>query len=98
MVKVQHDPLFQIFQRRLNDTLLVEHPREEEVVDSVVKEYMDLLNGRGTIPPRLYKYLEQDVREEVTHMLKKTTYGFFNLGEYHRVSGQLVNKLKMRGS
>lgn len=98
MNKVQHDPLFQIFQRRLNEAMLVDHASEDELIAAVVKEYMDLLNGRGFVPPRLYKYLEQDVREEVTHMLKKTTYGYFNFSEYHRVSGNLVNKLKVRGS
>ena len=98
MSKVQQDPLFQIFQKHLNQVMLSDTICEEDLIEQVVADYMGVLNARGYVPPRLYRYLESDVREEVQDMLKKTTYGHFNLAEYKRTSGMLVNKLKVRGS
>ena len=96
-MKVQPDPLFDIFRKHLNQALIEDEVREEEIINKTVQEYMDRLSARGYVPPRLQKFLEQDVRDDVTQMLKKTTYGYFNLNEYHKARGQLVNKIKVRG-
>lgn len=82
----QQDPLFDIFKREIDSAMFEAESdvREEEIIARVVKSYMDLINKKGFVPTRLYSFLEQDVREDVTHMLKKTTYGYFNFSEYKR--------------
>lgn len=97
-MKEQHDPLYNIFRKHLSEALLIDGACEHEMIDKVIAEYMQSLNGRGFVPPRLAKFLEQDVKEEIQHMLKKTTYGFFSFKEFHNSSHRLVNKLKVRGS
>lgn len=75
-----------------------EEQHGDQLVSSVVSEYMDFINQQGLIPNRLYHFIEKDVLEDVTQMLKKTTYGYFNLREYQKARGSLLNKLKVRGS
>lgn len=94
----QQDPLFKIFRQHLNEALLSEESSEEALIDAVVKEYMQILNGRGFVPTRLHKFLEQDAREEVVAMLRKTTYGHFSLAEFSISNDRLAHRLKSRGS
>lgn len=94
----QQDPLFKIFRRHLNEALLLEQTSEEDLTQQIVSEYMELLNARGFVPSRLCKYLEQDVKEEVKNMFRKTTYGHFSFAEYHKSSSQLAQRLKSRNN
>ena len=91
------DPLFEIFQKRMTQALS-EETNSEELLSNVVREYMDIINSKGIIPKRLYKFIEEDVKDDVTCMYRKTTYGHFDLEQYRMANGHLVNKLKVRGS
>lgn len=97
-MRVPKDPLFDIFQRHVTTALMAESETPETLIAGVVKEYMGVINKQGIIPHRLYSFLEEDVREDVAHMLKKTTYGYFNLDDYRRSRRGLIDKLKIRGS
>ncbi len=98
-MKVQQDPLFDLFKQEVDAAMfeVEEEQLEEKIIFQVVKNYMNVINRSGFVPSRLYKFLEQDVREDVIHMMKKSTYGYFNFDDYRKRRRHLVNKLKTRG-
>lgn len=95
-MKFQQDPLYQIFKRQMDEALMHEESREDEVIGNVVSEYMEVLNKKAMLPPRLYKFIEQDVREDVTAMMKKSTYGYFDLKSYQCSIHQTTLKRRLR--
>ena len=92
------DPLFEIFQKEMTEAIMRDSATSDELISTVVEQYMERINGKGVIPKRLYQFIEEDVKEDVTCMVQKTTYGHFSLEDYKKANGHLINKLKVRGS
>ncbi len=78
-----HDLLYTLFEQHLFNAL-VENETSDEFLGRVVGEYMKLLSSRGTIPLEHQSVIETDLRDEVREMLRKKTYGHYNLAEFRR--------------
>ena len=80
------DTLYELFERHLLD-LTRPHQSHEELIFDVVAAYIFHLMELGNVPHQVMDALEIDIREEVTEIYRKKTYGFLNLQEYrdHRV-------------
>ena len=77
------DPLFQIFSRRLTDHSNM-NESFHEFIHNVVCDYLLHLYGVGFIPQKLELDIEEDLKAEVLEMLRKKTYGFFDLKSYRQ--------------
>lgn len=78
------DPLYFIFEQHLLNAL-VEDEGTEAFLARVVDDYVAKLIATGTVIPReVLPMIEHDLREEVLEMLRKKTYGHFNLADYRR--------------
>ena len=77
------DPLYAIFERYLYNSFL-EEENSEEFVAKVVSEYLAHMQKSALIPARHVANIETDLKEEVTEMLRKKTYGHFNLKEFRK--------------
>jgi hypothetical protein len=83
----QIDPLYALFEQHLF-TALVEEEATDAFIERVVADYMDALQSNGTIIPREHiASLEVDLREEVLEMLRKKTYGHYDLNAYRKANG-----------
>ena len=82
----QIDLLYSIFELHLFNAL-VEDETADEFVESVVKEYVKRVSKSGTILPEHRQQVETDLREEVLEMMRKKTYGHFNLKEFRKANG-----------
>lgn len=81
------DPLYVIFEKHLM-TALVEDETIEEFLACVVMTYMGHLRSNGTVIPASHvSMIETDLREEVLEMVRKKTYGHYNLASYRRANG-----------
>ena len=81
------DPLYYIFEQHLFNAL-VEDEGTDAFLTRVVQDFVTRLVASGTvIPGEVLPILEQDLRDEVLEMLRKKTYGHFNLGDYRRANG-----------
>ena len=80
-MKIDKDPLVNIFERHLHRALM-QDDSADVLIDNVIKEYTDFLTRKGLAPLRYLEFIEIDAREEVSDMLKKKTYGHFNFTEY----------------
>lgn len=81
------DPLYVIFEKHLM-TALVEDETLEEFLDCVVMKYMGHLRTNETVIPVSHvSTIETDLREEVLEMVRKKTYGHYNLASYRRANG-----------
>jgi len=82
-MKATADLLYTIFEQQLLSAM-VEDETSDEFLARVVREYMLLLNARGNILPKHVSVIEADLREEVLEMMRKRTYGYYNLAEFRR--------------
>ncbi len=78
------DLLYHIFEQHLFNAL-VEDETSEQLLDCVVKEYIRQLSAEdGIIPASHLEGVETDLKEEVLEMLRKKTYGHYNLADYRK--------------
>lgn len=83
-MRAQTDSLYSIFEQNLFNAL-VEDETTAEFLHRVVKDYLSQLAATGTIVPKEHvESVEDDLREEVLEMLRKKTYGYFNLSEFRK--------------
>ena len=78
-----HDLLFTLFEQHLFNAL-VENETSDEFLARVVTEYVKLLSARGIMTREHKSQIEIDLREEVLEMLRKKTYGHFNLASFRK--------------
>jgi calcineurin-like phosphoesterase len=78
-----HDLLYTLFEQHLFNAL-VENETSDEFLARVVAEYIKLLSSRGMITREHRSIIEEDLKEEVLEMLRKKTYGHFNLAAFRR--------------
>ncbi|MES2855781.1 MAG: hypothetical protein V4692_07955 [Bdellovibrionota bacterium] len=78
------DQLYSIFEQHLFHAL-VEDEGSDVFIDRVVADYVDLLQSKGTVIPREYMAsIEEDLKEEVLEMLRKKTYGHYDLNSFRK--------------
>ena len=82
-MRVKRDLLFSIFDQQLQNSLLGEDT-EAMLVSRVVEHYIAALKTQGFIPPKFFKMLEEDLKEEVLEMYRKKTYGHMELASYRK--------------
>lgn len=81
------DPLYFVFEQHLY-TALVEDETTDAFLERVVADYLGRLNSGGTTVPQTFREtLETDLRDEVLEMLRKKTYGHYNLASYRQAQG-----------
>jgi cell division septum initiation protein DivIVA len=80
-----YDLLYTLFEQHLFNAL-VEEETSDAFLDRVVCEYVRLLSARGTIPHEHLQTIEADLRDEVLEMLRKKTYGHYNLTEFRKAT------------
>lgn len=86
-MRFRHDPLYSIFEQHLF-TALAEEETTDEFLNRVVADYLNRLTASGTLIPHDHiATIETDLREEVLEMLRKKTYGHFNLSEFRKARG-----------
>ena len=82
-MKASADLLYTIFEQQLLSAM-VEDETSDEFLGRVIREYMVLLGARGNILPEHVPVIEADLKEEVLEMMRKRTYGYYNLAEFRR--------------
>ena len=88
-----HDLLYTLFEQHLFNAL-VENETSDEFLARVVQEYVKLLTVRGMMTREHKTQIEADLREEVLEMLRKKTYGHFNLATFRKAhADQPMNDL-----
>ncbi|RYG58833.1 hypothetical protein EON80_26470 [bacterium] len=92
-----HDLLYTLFEQHLFNAL-VENETSDEFLARVVAEYIKLLASRGMITHEHRKMIEEDLREEVLEMLRKKTYGHFNLAAFRNAHNSAVVTLDADGT
>ena len=80
---MRHDLLYTIFEQHLYNAL-VEDESTGDFLARVVRDYLRLLTARGRILQEHMADIESDLREEVLEMLRKKTYGHYNLAEFRK--------------
>ena len=78
------DRLHEIFEKHLTD-LSRPHQSQDELIFDVVAAYIYHLMEIGNVPFQIMDCLEVDLREEVTEIYRKKTYGFLTLQEYRNI-------------
>ena len=78
-----HDLLYTLFEQHLFNAI-VENESSDEFLLRVVGEYIKLLSTRGVIAHEHRATIEADLKDEVQEMLRKKTYGHFNLTEFRK--------------
>jgi len=86
------DLLYDIFEQHLFNALVEEETTDEFLV-RVVSDYLMRLSGSGMIPVEHIDSIEVDLREEVLEMLRKKTYGHFNLNSFRRAHAKAPLKI-----
>lgn len=78
---MKRDELVDIFKKNLSkiDSAKKTH---EDLIHDVVADYILLLMTRGNIPHQMLTQLEEDLKEEVLEIYRKTTYGYPSLNDY----------------
>lgn len=71
---VAKDPLYAIFEHHLFNSLLKEES-PEKLIDQVVDDFLNQLRSMGQIPANVMQSFMVDLKEEVTEMYRKKTYG-----------------------
>lgn len=82
------DILFEIFENLLHRQA-PQDDTDEDFVLQVVSEYLFYLFQKGFIPQKCLDSLEEDLKEEVFFMLKKVTYGYYNIKAYRQAHNHL---------
>jgi hypothetical protein len=81
------DLLYSIFEQHLFSAL-VENETSDEFLARVVRDYLARLTRlHAVIPREHYASVESDIREEVLEMLRKKTYGHYNLAAFRKAHG-----------
>ena len=81
------DLLYSIFEQHLFSAL-VEDESSDEFLTRVVRDYLArLLRQHAVIPREHYASVEGDLREEVLEMLRKKTYGHYDLKAFRKAHG-----------
>jgi hypothetical protein len=91
------DDLHLIFKRRL-DQIDPDKENVQDLVFEVVAEFISMLMSQGNIPHYLLDQLENDLREEVYEIYRKTTYGFLSLKEFKNSGKSQRRRFKARTS
>lgn len=82
---MRHDLLYTLFEQHLFNAL-VENETSDAFLKRVVGEYLLLLQTRGTIALEHREIIEADLKEEVLEMLRKKTYGHYNLEAFRKAT------------
>lgn len=77
---MKRDELVDIFKKNLSK--IDARKSADELIHDVVADYILLLMTRGNVPHQLLNQLEEDLKEEVLEIYRKTTYGYSTLSEY----------------
>ncbi len=91
------DPLYSIFEQHLMNAL-IEEETTEDFVTRVARDYLGRIGQRGSIPTSFVESIETDLKDEVLEMLRKRTYGHFNLDSYRRTHRLRPKKQPHRAS
>ncbi len=90
----RRDPLFDTFDRHLKNPIR-EDETGEDLIFTVVVEYILHLMEEGNIPQDQMDFLELDLKEEVRDIYKKVTYGYATLKQF-RESKNMFEKLRKK--
>lgn len=77
------DPLYDLLSEQLF-TSVIENETSQELIDRVVKEFMQTQFTEHSIPQHKLETLKADLTEEVRDMYRKKTYGHFNLHAFRK--------------
>lgn len=77
------DPLYDLLSEQLF-TSVIENETSEELIERVVKEFMQTQFAEHSIPHPKLEALKTDLTEEVREMYRKKTYGHFNLHAFRK--------------
>ena len=83
-----HDLLYTLFEQHLFNAL-VENETSDEFLGRVVAEYIKLLSTRGMITREHKTMIEADLKDEVLEMLRKKTYGHYNMASFRKAHTEL---------
>lgn len=88
---MKNDPLYNLFEQKLLDDT---NPNEtfQDLVHNTVCEYLLNLLNEGYIPKSSEAQVEEDLKNEVIIMLRKKTYGFYELRAYREHVKRLLEK------
>lgn len=92
-----HDLLYTLFEQHLFNAL-VENETSDEFLNRVVGEYIKLLSSRGIITREHRAMIEEDLKEEVLEMLRKKTYGHFNLAAFRKAHSAIAVTIDADGT
>lgn len=79
------DPLYSLFEQHLYSAL-VEDETTDDFLARVVGDYLARLSQTSIIPQHIRPAIEEDLRDEVLEMLRKKTYGHYNLREFRKAA------------
>ena len=79
------DPLYVLFEQHLYSAL-VEDETTDDFLARVVGDYLARLSQTSIIPQHIRPAIEEDLRDEVLEMLRKKTYGHYNLREFRKAA------------
>ena len=85
---MQSDILLQIFNSHLVKDTQPEQSHQELIFD-VVADYIFHLMNTGNIPQHFLDFVEEDLKDEVIEIYRKTTYGTLSLKEFRLTKGIL---------
>ena len=77
------DLLYSIFEHHLFNAI-VEEETNDEFLSRVVSEYLERLSKQAIVPREHIDTIETDLKEEVLEMLRKKTYGHYNLNAFRK--------------
>ena len=75
------DLLYSIFEQHLLSAI-VEEETTDEFLARVVGDYMSRLSTKAVVLREHVDMIEADLREEVLEMVRKKTYGYYNLNAF----------------
>ncbi len=96
-MRAAFDPLYSIFEQHLMNALIEEETTEDFVI-RVVRDYLGRVGQRGSIPQNFVETVETDLKSEVLEMLRKKTYGHFNLETFRETERLRLKKQSQRAS
>ena len=77
------DPLYIFFEQHLFNAL-VEDETTDAFLERVVQDYLASLRSVGLIAARFQEEIERDIRDDVRAMLRKKTYGHYDLVQFRK--------------
>lgn len=82
-MKSQLDPLYAIFEKHLYN-FIIEEQSSDDLVQAVVNDYLETLMQNASVPIKVAEFVEKDLKEEVLEMLRKKTYGHYDLAHFRQ--------------